>query len=101
MKNYVNAFKFFYDYKTKSDLNEFWSFYVITFLLSIISGITASITGIKDLKLFFLGIHLLPSISLGFRRLNDAGINRWLFLIPIVNLILASMPSKNQDVGNF
>jgi uncharacterized membrane protein YhaH (DUF805 family) len=37
---------------------------------------------------------MIPFITLGFRRLNDAKFSKWLFLIPVVNLILAAFPSK-------
>jgi uncharacterized membrane protein YhaH (DUF805 family) len=37
---------------------------------------------------------IIPYMAIGFRRLNDAGINKFLFLIPFVGLILAVYPSK-------
>jgi len=37
---------------------------------------------------------VVPFISLGFRRMNDANLSKWLSLIPLVNLILAGFPSK-------
>jgi uncharacterized membrane protein YhaH (DUF805 family) len=44
----------------------------------------------------------LPLITLGFRRLNDAGYNKWLFLIPIAGVLLATTPQDNkaeEDLG--
>ena len=95
MKYLIDPFKKMLDFNGKSSLKEFWIFYIIFIILSIISGIISGITKLEEIKTIFSLIMLLPFLSLGFRRLNDAGYNKWLFLIPFVNLILASFNKKN------
>ena len=34
--------------------------------------------------------------TLGFRRLNETKFSKWLFLIPIINLIFAAFPAKDE-----
>jgi uncharacterized membrane protein YhaH (DUF805 family) len=91
MKYLITPFKRVFDFKGTSNIKEFWYFVLITTLIHIFIGLIKS-----SLDMYYLGdiirvITLLPFIALGFRRLNEAGINKFLFLIPLVNLILASM----------
>ena len=39
-------------------------------------------------------ILFIPLLSLGFRRIQDTGKTGWLFLIPLLNLILAMFPGN-------
>ncbi|WP_304140451.1 DUF805 domain-containing protein [Mesoflavibacter zeaxanthinifaciens] len=96
MNYYFLALKKAFDFKTKSSQKEFWYFYLINFLIFILIGFLERPLQIpKALILIYQVLILIPSISIGFRRLNDAGINKWLYLIPMVNIILACLPSKN------
>jgi uncharacterized membrane protein YhaH (DUF805 family) len=91
MKYLITPFKNVFDFKGTSTIKEFWYFVLITTIIHIFICLVKS-----SLNMYYLGdiirvITLLPFIALGFRRLNEAGINKFLFLIPFVNLILASM----------
>lgn len=94
MKYYFLAFKRIFDFNGKSTLSEFWYFVLIHLILSIILGFIGSYLKIPDLGRYYRYLIIIPLISLGFRRLDDAGQIKWLFLIPFVNLILAGLPSK-------
>lgn len=61
-------------------------------------GFIKSWTGFDQLNIVYLLVMIIPYMAIGFRRLNDAGINRFLFLIPFVGLILAVFPSKETDI---
>jgi len=94
---YLLGFKRMFDFKGKSSLKEFWSFFIINIILFSILGFIRNPLGLPKYFIEILKLLILiPSLSIGFRRLNDAGINRWLFLLPIVNIILAGLPSKNN-----
>ncbi len=96
MRYIITPFKKILDFTGKSSIKEFWIFYLFMFISSFFSGILSGITGIEYLGKIWTYVILLPvGISLGFRRLNDAGINKFLFLIPMVNLILASLPKHD------
>jgi uncharacterized membrane protein YhaH (DUF805 family) len=48
-------------------------------------------------ELFVLhSIIFIPLIAATFRRIRDTGYSPWLSLIPIINLVFASLPSKIQ-----
>lgn len=97
MKYIITPFKKALDFSGKSSLKEFWIFFLFNIVLSLIVGVVKAETGFEELGTIFLVVMLLPNLSLGFRRLNDAGINKWLFLIPFVNLILASSEKAEES----
>lgn len=82
------------DFNGKADIKSFWTFFLIFTLLGIPIGFIQSLIDFDYLNMVYLVIMLIPFLAIGFRRLNDAGINKFLFLIPFVNLILAVFPSK-------
>jgi len=95
MKDYINAFKNIFNYKDEATLKEFWNFYFFTFLLNVIIRFLDKRFPLPEyLYIPYVIIVILALISVGFRRLKNAGYSGWLFLIPIVNLILALMPQK-------
>lgn len=98
MKYFIEALRKWKDFEGKSSLNEFWIFFLIFSLLGFPIGFIRSLINFEHLNTIYLLIMIVPFAAIGFRRLNDAGINRYLFLIPFVNLILAVFPSKTENV---
>lgn len=95
MKDYINAFKNIFNYKDEATLKEFWNFFLFFFLFNIIIRFLDKRFTIPEyLYITYNVITTLALVSLGFRRLKNAGYSGWLFLIPIVNLILALLPQK-------
>ena len=94
MKYFINAIKKWNDFTGKTDLKSFWLFFLFFSLSAIPIGVIRYITGFENLYSVYSTIMLIPFAAIGFRRLNDAGINKYLFLIPFVNLILAAFPGK-------
>jgi uncharacterized membrane protein YhaH (DUF805 family) len=97
MKNYFIAFKRMFDFKGESTVNEFWSFFLIKIILIILITYIFKKLNIYDYVFpIYSTLSTVVLISLGFRRLKNAGFSGWLFLIPFANLILASLPSKDS-----
>jgi uncharacterized membrane protein YhaH (DUF805 family) len=95
MKDYLNAFKNIFNYTDEATLKEFWNFFIFNFLFDIIIRFLSKRFLLPEyLQNIYTVITILVLISVGFRRLKNAGYSGWLFLIPIVNLILASLPQK-------
>tara|TARA_B110000046_G_scaffold93714_1_gene101649 strand:+ start:536 stop:835 length:300 start_codon:yes stop_codon:yes gene_type:complete len=94
MKYFIRALKKWNDFKGNTDLKSFWMFFLIFSLMAFPIGFIRSLINFEHLFNIYLVIMLIPYIAIGFRRLNDAGINKYLFLIPFVGLILAVFPSK-------
>lgn len=95
------AFSNYINFNGRSSRSEFWWFYLLTFIIGIALYLIGSqwLSGVVNLAL------LLPSITVGVRRLHDIGKTGWLLflsLIPIVNFILIywfvqpSQPMDNQ-----
>lgn len=100
MKDYLNAFKNIFNYKDEATLKEFWNFFMFNFFFNIIIRLLAKrFSQFEYLYDTYIVIVTLVLVSLGFRRLKNAGYSGWLFLIPFVNLILALSPQKQVKVS--
>lgn len=89
---YVDAFKRIIDFKGRSDRTAFWSFVIISFLVSLLLTtflpVAAGIYGL---------VALVAGIMLCIRRGRDAGSPLWalLLLIPVLGpIILGILPRK-------
>ena len=64
-------------------------------MLSIIITVICSVFNLSEyVYRVYQTITLIAMYSLGFRRLKDAGISGFWFLIPLINLVLATLPKK-------
>lgn len=100
MKDYLNAFKNIFNYKDEATLKEFWNFFIFNWFFNIIIRLLAKrFSQSEYLYDTYIVIVTLTLVSVGFRRLKNAGISGWLFLIPFVNLILALRPQKQVKVS--
>lgn len=96
--NFLLAFKRVFDFKGESSILEFWSFFLLNILFG--SVLLIFFKTVFDTELpakIYRYVSLLPLYACGFRRLRNAGISPWLFLIPLVNLFLAGLPEKNKE----
>jgi uncharacterized membrane protein YhaH (DUF805 family) len=99
MKNYFKAFKNIFNFKDRATPNEFWSFFIINILVTILVSIIFEKLSLNEYVFTtYRIITIFTLISLGFRRLKSVGLSGWLFLIPIANLILASLPEKKDEI---
>jgi len=97
MRNYFLAFKNIFNYKGQATMSEFWSFFIINIIVSFLFTILIEKLLLHNIILITYRIlTYLVLFSVGFRRLKNAGLSGWLFLIPIANLILASLPKKEK-----
>ena len=90
---YIDAFKQFLDYKGKSTRTAFWSFVIISAIVSVL--LTAIVPTVANI---YALVALIPSIMLCIRRARDTGYTPFLALvalIPLVGvLVLGLLPSK-------
>ncbi|WP_165609242.1 DUF805 domain-containing protein [Achromobacter insolitus] len=88
------------DIKGRAGRPEFWWFLGISWLIGVIIKLLTNTMVDADTSRLVSGvvglIFLLPTLSVGARRLNDAGISRWLVLIPFYNLYLCSRPGEKS-----
>lgn len=76
---------------------EYWYFFLVNLIASIILGIIDMIIGMQILGSIWSLALLLPGIAVSIRRMHDVGKSGWFILIPIYNLILALTEGERHD----
>jgi|SaaInl6LU_22_DNA_1037377.scaffolds.fasta_scaffold29597_2 uncharacterized membrane protein YhaH (DUF805 family) len=99
MKYITAPFRNYFNINGKASSKEFWiflSFYAFIIMPSLV--ISNKLIEFDNYVLFLLRLFfLIPVFTIGFRRLNDTKFSKWLFLVPFINLILASFPSEYEN----
>jgi uncharacterized membrane protein YhaH (DUF805 family) len=67
--------------------SEYWFFTLALFLVSIVAGILDAIIGSMILEWVVIIATIVPSLSVGARRLHDTNKSGWLQLIGIIPLV--------------
>jgi len=99
-KHYLNYLNQPFNFSGRSSRAAFWSVFLLNFFFSLLLNVLELELGSQDgrLSTTFSLILLLPSISLGIRRMHDIGLSGWCSIIPVVNIILAAR--KGNDFRN-
>ena len=85
---YVKMFQNAFDISGKATLKDFW----IPFLINMV--LTSILCRIPFIGWLFSVVLIIPAITLGVRRMRDAGYNPLFILIPFYNLYCWAQPSK-------
>ncbi len=93
----------YFDYKGRSNLTQFWNYYLYSAIISFIIGFIMGLLHIEIIALV-VGIALLiPGICIGIRRLHDLGLSGvWYFIafVPVIGslslLLLFSLPGEKS-----
>ncbi len=95
MKEYIDAWTKMFQFNGTASLRSFWLFFLIHIVVIIVITIAGKYFFASEIpgNIYTL-VGILPLYMLGFRRLRDANLSPWLFLIPIVNIILAVLPTN-------
>lgn len=77
---------------------EYWLFLLVSTLISIAIGIVEGLAGDSQIisSIYNLAV-LVPTISVGVRRLHDSDRSGWWLLLPIVNLIFLVQDGTQGD----
>jgi uncharacterized membrane protein YhaH (DUF805 family) len=94
MNSYMNAMRRYVDFSGRSSRSEFWFFVLFYFIIAIIATVIDAVVlgsqmaqGIGILSGIVTLVHIIPSISVGVRRLHDTDRSGWWILIGLVPLI--------------
>jgi len=87
MEHFVSAVEKFADFNGRATRTAYWMFILINFIIQIVLSLLGFeiISGIISLLL------LIPSISIGARRLHDTGRTGWwqlIYFVPLIGLIV-------------
>lgn len=105
MEWYLEALRKYAVMSGRARRKEYWMFTLIYILFAIGLGFVAGFIGLADeqgnsmlLNLYILAM-LVPSLTVGVRRMHDTGRSGWWLLVPIVNFVFAvqdSEPGENR-----
>ena len=90
---YLEAWRKYAVFAGRARRKEYWYFYLFHFIATVLLGILEGVLGIAPdaevsvLANIYILIGLVPTISVGIRRLHDTAHSGWWLLVPIVNLI--------------
>lgn len=93
-EQYIETLKNLGDFQGRSSRREYWTFYIINFVIAFILAFFEGEEGSWSGLLYL--ITLLPSLAVGIRRMHDIGRSGWWLLFPIVNLIFSLTPGEEE-----
>ncbi|HFF3720369.1 TPA: DUF805 domain-containing protein [Klebsiella pneumoniae] len=112
MNAYLNGFKKYFDFSSRSSRHDFWMFMLFATIVNLIAAVAdqALLSGSEGENgpIFLLVnlVQLIPSIAVSVRRLHDTDRSGWLLLIAFIPLIgvialiifycQASQPNTNR-----
>lgn len=91
---YFDVLKKYAVFGGRARRKEYWMFYLYNFLICFALGFIEGLTGIDSesdeslLASIYCVAILMPTISVGVRRMHDVNKNGWYIIFPIYNLIL-------------
>ncbi|MBL1279081.1 MAG: DUF805 domain-containing protein [Fluviicola sp.] len=94
---FINGLSMAFNFKGETSRFDFWSFYFIYFITIIPLTILCTILDSQIIAFIYITIMYIPSISIGFRRMHDVNQSGWLFLVPIVNIILSCRAKEDNS----
>lgn len=87
MENFLSVVKQYANFEGRARRQEYWMYILFYFIFYVGAVIIDSITGIGLLALIYSLALLVPSLSVGARRLHDTGRSGWLQLLLLIPLI--------------
>lgn len=88
MEWYLKVLKNYANFNGRARRKEFWMFYLITTIISVVLGVIAGVINFPLLSSIYSLAVLVPTIAVGVRRLHDGNKSGWFILIPFYNLYL-------------
>lgn len=94
MGYFIEALKKYAEFSGRASRKEFWVFVLICMIINAILGVMGIIFGALGMEILaiIVGLALIvPSISVGTRRLHDTGRTGWwqlIYFVPIIGFII-------------
>jgi len=91
MDYFIGALKKYADFSGRARRTEYWMFFLFYVIFSVVISVVDSLLGIGLLSIIFGFAMLVPSLSIGARRLHDTGRSGWwqlLLIIPVIGFII-------------
>ena len=91
MEHFVDALKRYAEFSGRADRTQYWMYVLVYIIIYVVLSLIDKLLGSVVLALLFSLALLIPSISIGARRLHDIGRSGWwqlIALIPILGAIV-------------
>lgn len=91
MDYFIGALRKYADFSGRARRTEYWMFMLFYTIFYLILALVGSLLGTEILSLLFSLALLVPSLSIGARRLHDTGRSGWwqlLYILPIIGFIV-------------
>lgn len=97
MNYYFKVLQKYATFSGRAGRSEFWYFFLFNVIIAFIFRFAGGLIQIPQLANIYLLAVLIPGIAVGVRRMHDVGMNGWILLVPIYNIILASHGGVKGD----
>ncbi|WP_431099223.1 DUF805 domain-containing protein [Polaromonas aquatica] len=84
---YLKVMKNYFNIDGRARRTEYWMYFLVYIGIIILAGILDAIIGLGLVGLLVALGHLIPSITVGVRRLHDIGRSGWFLLIGLIPFI--------------
>ena len=91
MGYFLDAIRQFADFSGRATRKEYWMFVLFYMIIYVLLSVVDGLLGMTLLETVFAFVVLVPSISVGARRLHDTGRTGWwqlIALIPVIGAII-------------
>jgi uncharacterized membrane protein YhaH (DUF805 family) len=106
MEHFLSVVKQYANFNGRARRQEFWMYVLFYFIFAVVLSIVTGLIGLGFLVNIYSLALLVPSLSVGARRLHDTGKSGWwqlIGLIPLIGIIVLivfwaqdSTPGENQ-----
>ena len=87
MKYYLKALKNYANFKGRSTRREYWYFVLFHLLFFVLMEVISTTFAFPEAVTIYLVLTLVPTISVGVRRIHDVGKSGWFYFIALIPLI--------------
>ena len=87
MNWYVKVMKNYFNIEGRARRTEYWMYFLVYIGIIIVASILDAVVGMGLIGGLVALAHLIPSITVGVRRLHDIGRSGWFLLIGLIPLI--------------
>lgn len=97
IQNYVSVLKKYVEFKGRASRAEYWYFVLVNSIVSVILSMVFGLLGLNFVIYIYLLAVMLPSISVGVRRMHDVGKSGWFLLIPFYSFYLFIIKGEERE----
>jgi uncharacterized membrane protein YhaH (DUF805 family) len=87
MNWYLKVMREYVNFSGRARRQEYWMFILIYIPILVVANLIDEVLGLKFVGVLVTLVHLLPSLSVGVRRLHDIGKSGWWLLIGLIAVI--------------